>query len=132
MHLYLSACFPQIFPQLKQISMFGRCSVDINVRLCYRPYQGMLSDALYIKVSNLISHSVRQARTAAGLTRRQVATGSGVSEQFLHKLEKGSAVSLKQICSVAEFLGLTEKELFTRSDDEGDPLDDQILEEGLS
>ena len=92
----------------------------------------MLKTVLYDKVTNIISSSVRKARKKAGLTRGEVASGAGVSEPFVHKLEKGTAVSLKQICSVAEFLGLSENELFTMQSDNEDSLDDQILEEVLS
>ena len=88
--------------------------------------------SLYDKVANLISDTVRTARVNSGLSRKEVADGAGVSVQFMHKLENGSAAGLKQVCAVAEYLGLAPEELLTGRPLDENSLDDQILEEVLS
>lgn len=88
--------------------------------------------SLYNKVQNIISDSVRKTRAEKRLSRQAVSDGAGVSVQFILKLEHGEAVSLKQICAVGEFLGLSAEELFGGQADLEDSRDKDILREVLS
>lgn len=87
---------------------------------------------LYTTVQKTISSSVRRARTEKRLSRQAVSNGSGVSVQFILKLEKGDAVSLKQICAVGEYLGLSVEDLFGGRNEPEDSQDQDILREVLS
>lgn len=66
-----------------------------------------------------LARMLRQARRAAGMTQVELAEATGLSEQYISKMERGaSGVSLKVLFALSRILGLPVAEFVRRIEED--------------
>ena len=96
---------------MKQVSHNGFAGDAEKIVENGRPFR---SGSDYLR---LLGESIRSARTRRGLTRKQLAQGSGVSERFLAQLESGAGnASVLVLRQIAHALGVPLESIFPNGD----------------